>query len=116
MALSTCTPNDILDEAPCLSCLSLHELMAVLVYLLSVLEGTYTLPAQLSALLDASACHKCTSDKQKLEGIDAILASELTQETVEQLRDRIRCMVCLDPDSLKAAAIYLICRYGITLR
>lgn len=116
---ATCTPNGLLEDYKCFSCLSESELLAVLVLVANELTGTYTLPDELDDLFSDSACFNCLSDKQKLQAIISgmsTVAYERSEKTIDQIRDEIKCMLCAPPGLLKAAAVLLLCNLtnGIT--
>ena len=104
----TCTPADLLDTYPCLACLSESQLKAILVIALADNAGE-----TVAEVLENSACYSCLSKKQMLQAVVAILGDTyLTRDTtVEQLRARIKCLLCAPPDKVDAALVYLLCDY-----
>lgn len=113
-----CTPEGLLSEYKCLSCLSASELIAVLVVATAQLEGTYSLPEDLDTLLQDSACFSCLSDKQKLQALVSSMAQEAYTDsgvTVADVREDIKCLLCADPGHVKAALLLLLCRLIDTL-
>lgn len=99
---------DVLNQTPCLTCLSEKELQAVLVYLLST-QTDYSLPDDLRQLMQDSVCINCFSNKEKLQAVVAALADELvTDETIPEIRDAMKCLLCATPGQIQSAIIYLL--------
>lgn len=105
----TCTPSELLKKYSCLQCLSQKELIALLAIILST--GT-AYENDVPRLLRASACFGCLTDKQMLQGFTALLADTVlpASVTVTQLREKIKCLLCADPKTVRAAVLYLICQ------
>lgn len=116
---TTCTPNGLLGEYPCFSCLSQTEMLAVFILIANELLGTYTLPAEVDTLLEDSACFNCISDKQKFQAIISTMAQVAyarSEKSMDDIRDEIKCLLCAPPGLLKAAAVLMLCQLtdGIT--
>lgn len=111
VAENPCTPNALLDNFPCFQCLSEKELLAVLVLALATGNGN-DLSTDLDALMQNSACNACMTDKQMLEAVTALFANYYLTEgfTIADIRDDIKCLLCVDPKRLKAMLTYLICQ------
>lgn len=106
-----CTPDGLLKVYPCLSCLSEAELKQVLLMTLAEILGTYDLPEDTGQLFEDSACYECLSDKQLLQVIVSMFAQAANWEgqDMDDIRDKIKCMLCANPKQVKAALAYLLC-------
>lgn len=108
----TCHPSDLLATYACLKCLSKLELEQLLVVILADITGAYTLPEETSDLLADSACFTCLSDTQLLQAIVSMFAQVAyygTDTTVDEIRDKIKCLLCANPAQVKAALTKLLC-------
>lgn len=108
------TPKDNLKVMPCLSCLSEKELQALLIYIMSELFASYSLPDDMAALMEDSACYTCMSKKQLMQVTVTIWATMLYGERQEipdinTLRDEIKCLLCSTPAQLDAALAQVTC-------
>jgi len=94
---------------PCLACLSESELNKV--FVLALATGTaYELPDHLAQLMDSSACYTCLSDKQLLQVlVSAYVEDQLGSLTMDEFREKIKCLSCATPKQVKAAISYLTC-------
>lgn len=102
----SCTPSSLLDTYPCLACLSESELKAVIVVALAEQLRLTT-----DEILENSACFKCLSKKQMLQAATAIIGNEyLSDMTVSAIREKIKCLLCANPDAVNAALTYGLCR------
>jgi hypothetical protein len=113
----SCDKN-VIKTVPCLACMSKTELMAVLVWMLAVNNG-YSLPADTNTILKKSACMACLTEHQLLEAFITILGFELLQNetgasSISDVRKQIKCLLCANPQQLKAAIVFLACT-GIQL-
>jgi len=108
MAVST-NVNDRLETFKCLSCLSESDLLKVmLVVLADASTSGYTLPGDTAQLLEDSACWACLSDKQLLQAQVSALAEDIeTGTTLEEFRNKIKCLLCAQPKQIRAAVAYL---------
>lgn len=113
MAIDCTTPKDNLKVIPCLACLSESELKKLLVVIMADLIGTYTLPADTATLLSDSACYNCMSKKQLLQVAVTIWATIAygrdMSTTVEEMRNKIKCLLCANPQQIDAALTQLTC-------
>jgi len=111
MAL-TCTPAARLSQLSCLSCLSDSELDKAFVVALASNFSGYTLPAQASNLVSDSACFTCLSDKQlKQAMVSAYFQWGASPNiTIEEIRNRLKCLQCANPKQVKAMISFLTCR------
>ena len=109
-----CTPAAQKELIPCLKCLSLSQLEMLKLFLLSVIEGTYDLPEDFQQLLEDSACFTCLSDKEKLEGELASMASLAGgrgESHFEDFVEAFKCLPCAKPGQIKAATALLLCKW-----
>lgn len=108
----TCTPTDLLHDFACLKCLSKLELEQLLLVILCDLTGSYDLPDDTHELLDDTACWTCISDTQRLQAIVSMFAQLTyagTDTTVDDIRDKIKCLLCANPAQIKGAIAALLC-------
>lgn len=107
-----CTVEGLLGLSPCVQCLSRKELYAVLVIILADVAG-YNMPDDLQDLLEDSACFRCPSDREKLQMIVSKFIHEYEEnwENMDQVRDEIKCVLCIDEASLKGLLVHLLCHY-----
>jgi hypothetical protein len=115
--VAPCNKN-IVKTVPCLACMSKTELMAVMVWMLATNNGL-TLPADTNKILKDSACMACLTEHQLWEAFLVILGFELFQNetgatSISDVRKQIKCLLCANPQQLKAAIVYLSCT-GLTL-
>lgn len=101
-----CTPDSLLKSTPCVACLSEHELLAVIVGILSLAASKTVAEA-----MSDSACFTCLSDKQLLQALVVKIGNDALGEehTVSEVVDQFHCLVCATPKQLKAAIIQLLC-------
>lgn len=109
---STCNPDTLLKDYPCLQCLDEKQLWAALILILSSIcnEGT---PSTADELVAASPCWPCYNDKQLMQ----ILISKLAGYAVDNgwlvagdVADVAGCIVCIDSiHKLKAIALAQFC-------
>jgi hypothetical protein len=100
-----CVPSDWLKKYACLKCLSVTELKAVIVLALA----DY-LELEVSEILECSACWTCLSKSQKLQAITAVLGDTfLSDQTVDEIREKIKCLLCANPDQIDSALAYGVC-------
>ena len=100
------TKDELMALYPCFSCLSDTELMAVLIYVLSELNGK-DIATDLPEMMDDSACYNCLVEKQMFQGMLAALAVKVLPDgvTVNQLRNITKCLNCVDPNRMRALAL-----------
>lgn len=111
-----CTPSANLSTYKCLACLSTTELLMLLVVILADAGGTYTLPDDLSTLMQDAACWGCLSDKQLLQASVSALAQDIEADaTLDEIRAKIACLKCANPGQIKSAIAMLICQNSSTL-
>lgn len=110
---TTTDPKDNLKVIPCLCCLSESELKKLLVVIMADMMGNYTLPTDTAKLLKDSACYTCMTKKQLLQVTVAIWATIAygvvleTNPTVNEIRDKIKCLLCANPAQVDAALTQL---------
>lgn len=106
-----CTPNTLMNIYPCMECLTEKELLAVIVYILTV-KGNYDLSEDLDQLMIDSACQACLTDKQMLQVITAMLAywAGLQNSSMSDIRADVKCLLCAEPRKVKGLLVYLICQ------
>ena len=110
LPLATCTPNSLLKLAPCLACLSDHELLALLVYAMAQESSTYA--NSTANVVKDSNCLTCMSKKQLLQAMVSLIGFEfLRGMSVATARNKIKCLTCLSDHRLEAAFVYLLCDY-----
>lgn len=110
MALN-CTPAARLSVLPCLSCLSDSELDKAFVVALAESSRSYTLPADAGQLIEDSACFTCLSDKQLKQAlVSAYLEDVDPYITLDDIRNRLKCLQCATPKQILAATVYLTCK------
>lgn len=108
------TPKDNLKVIPCLACLSESELKKLMIVIMSDLMGNYTLPGDTAALLKDAACYTCMSKKQLLQIAVTVWATIAYSNregtlTVEEMRNKIKCLLCANPAQVDAALAQLTC-------
>lgn len=97
-----------IDTNPCVQCFFGKELDALLVLLLAEKAG-YTLPDDLSTLVDESVCLKCWSETQLKQSLASFLWEQQDNgETSAQLMEKIKCLNCTDPQTIKALITHLL--------
>lgn len=101
-----CTPSSLLASTPCVKCLSIKELWAVIVAILAIDAGK-TQPQVISD----SACFTCLSEKQMLEAFVVLLGNAVLGSTtsLQTVIDEMHCLVCATDKQLHAAALKLLC-------
>lgn len=109
----TCTPSSMLESTPCVACLSEHEMLAVIVGILSLAAGK-----TVASAMEDSACFTCMSDKQLLQALVVKLGNDVLGEryTVQEVVDQFHCLVCATDKQLKASIMQLLCQnFTLTL-
>lgn len=111
-----CTKEGFVSENPCLSCLTKTELIAVIVAALAQLNG-YNLTTGVNTLMDDASCVKCLNEKQLLQAIATVAVEKgmTPGTTIDQIRTKIKCLLCTDPKTLKSMVPYLLCKYWGTI-
>ena len=101
-----CTPSSMIDSSPCLSCLSEHEMLAVIVALIALATEKTT-----AEVMSDSACFTCLSRKQMLQALVTKLGNDLLGErhTVQEVIDSYHCLVCVPDQQLLAAILQQLC-------
>lgn len=103
-----CTAQGQVSTHPCLQCLSKKELLAVLLYLFA--SQNYNLPSEMTELAEDSACFRCLSDKQKLQGLVSKVYTYFGETaTVEEIRASVKCLICYGDADLKAMLAQQVC-------
>lgn len=110
-------PKELLKQYKCLACLSQSQLMQLLIVVLNdyltTLRGSeaYDLPSDTLHLLQDSACYTCLTDTQMLQIIVLFFGYLAYQDevSIETLRDKIKCLLCDNPQQSKAAIMRLLC-------
>lgn len=106
-----CTPSKTLAANSCLSCLSESELDKVFVVALAESEGTYDLPTDSAQLIQDAACFTCLSDKQLKQAlVSSYLESLSPKLTLDEIREKLKCLQCANPKQVLAATVYLTCK------
>lgn len=112
MPVENCTIADLADLYPCLACLSETELTAVLTQSLAVATGYDLSGSDLTTLLEDSACIACMSKSQMLRALVGLVGGFADRSmTVDEIRDDVKCLVCVDPGRVRALLLYLVCVY-----
>lgn len=106
----TCTPAARLEYLSCLSCLSDSELDKAFVVALAESEGTYNLPTDSAQLVEDSACFTCLSDKQLKQALVSAYLEGNDPLTLDQIREKLKCLQCATPKQILAAQVYLTCK------
>lgn len=113
-----CSLNTLTASSKCFNCLSATEKLALKDWLmaqaLAAMGGTDLTNA--NDLIDAAKCFAC-EPKFVLESMDVAVAKYLAEQagarvdlTISELRAQIKCLVCTDPKTLKAAETILFCK------
>jgi hypothetical protein len=103
-----CSPSNLVHTRSCLSCLSQHELLAVIALSLAKASGTYA--ENVPALLKDSACYACLSEKELLQASAALVSNmAYPDNTVPEIVALAKCLVCANPRQLKAAILFMLC-------
>ena len=93
---------------PCVQCFHGIELDALLIVLLAQKAG-FTLPDELTDLIDATVCLKCYTDSGLKQSLAAFLWEQNADgETAAELMAKVKCLTCADPQTLKALYHYLL--------
>jgi hypothetical protein len=97
----------LLNEYPCLSCLSKSELEIIKLILWANAAGI-TLPAAMDTVLADSQEILQMSDTQMLiTELVAMKAILLPESTFEQMVENLRCMKCIPPKTVRAATLLM---------
>ena len=100
--------TDYIALDPCTQCFKGQELEALIVLLLATKHG-YTLPADVGTLVSATTCIKCLTQSQLDESLAAFLWEQNADgQTAAQLMAKAKCLLCVDPQTLKALKYYLL--------
>lgn len=118
MVQDPCSLPVLTQQSKCFNCLSATEKMALKVWLMAQTlkaEGGLDLTDP-NALVNFTACFAC-EPKFVLESMDvaswqdfATVAGASVDLTIAQFRAAIKCLVCTDPQALKAAETVLLCK------
>lgn len=93
---------------PCVTCLPGNQLDQLIVILLASRAG-FTLPNDLSTMVDSTVCLKCLSETQLKENLAAFLWEQVSPDsTIEQLTATGKCLQCVDPKTLQVLYGYLL--------
>lgn len=106
----TCTPEYLLNIAPCVKCSSQTDLLLVLLYIFMWINYDEN---DLEGVLADSTCWDCTSDKQKLEALVNMFGNVFIGEelNLQQLFERLACLKCVEPGRIKGAIVYELCKF-----
>lgn len=78
----------------------------------------FTLPDDLTAILEASQCNNCQTDETKRLRMEvtAMANTFLDEGDPQSVAEAIKCLPCLKPGQIQAAISYLKCKYwaGVT--
>lgn len=100
--------TDYIALHPCVDCFKGSDLDRLLVVLLATKAG-YTLPDDLSTLVDATVCLKCYTETQLKESLAAFLWQQNSPDsTKDELMAQAKCLQCVDPQTLKVLYGYLL--------
>lgn len=103
-----CTPSSLLASNPCLACLSEKDLLAALVAITATASRTYA--TDLPQLMQDSACFGCLTEKQMFQALVSVFGELLLQDqTVPEVIDNMKCLLCAPRHQLLAAFLYLMC-------
>jgi hypothetical protein len=110
---TTCTEQDLNELTNCLQCVSGDDLTAFQVYLLLQLTGLAVTPQAVQEVM----CVNCHSDLD-LQRMETAIWAELLSSSrggvawsAQSLRNATNCFKCLDPHTLRAARVLLLCQY-----
>ena len=107
MANITTEVQNYIAADPCVQCFQGKELDALIVLLLAEKAG-FTLPDDLGSLIEATACLKCWSETQLKQSLAAFLWEQVENgATSSELMAKIKCLLCADPQTIKALTNYL---------
>lgn len=114
MAIADCSdPNDVLNEVPCLNCLSIHQLWIVLAGLFANANGE---AGDLDAVKVAAAKYRNLGEKQFLIGLAASLpASFWDGISADNVAQDFGCMNCWGDAEIKAVLLEQWCSYWATV-
>lgn len=110
ISITPSDPKNMVQQMPCLKCLSTKELLIVGILALAEVDGTYTLPADTNKLVADSACYTCLTDTQLLQLIVLGLGKNgfSASDTLATVRAKLKCLECADPAQVKGAFTYLL--------
>lgn len=100
--------TDYIGLHPCVTCLNGKELDSIIIALLATKAG-YSLPDDLTTLIDTTACLKCLNDTQGKQSMAAFLWEQQSpNSTDDELIAQAKCLQCVDPQVMKALYGYLL--------
>lgn len=109
----TCTPHGLVNNYPCLACLSDSQLLTVIAMSLYALthSGNHTL----TSMLASGKCFACLSDHQKLQAIASSLISIAVANDyftdATDATETAQCLSCTDPAIIKGLIVGELCEY-----
>ncbi len=72
-------------------------------------KANYTLPDDLTQLIDLSVCDKCFTDTQLKQDLASFLWTSYSDgSTADEQMAKIACLNCVDPQTIKALINYLL--------
>lgn len=109
MALS-CTKDELVNLNPDLHDFSPTQLQWLL-FLGWAERAGFTLPDDLTEILEGAACLRCLSPKEMLVAETAIVLEDSESgSTGDELIAKVACLPCAEPDLISAAILWLKCQ------
>lgn len=104
-----CTLDYLTSVAPCMECLSVSQLEAILIIILGAILG---IESDVDAELAATVEFVALSKKQQLEAVIAALGSTLEQLTPADAMELSKCWYCANPAQRRAVLVSYLCQLG----
>jgi hypothetical protein len=109
MALA-CTKDELVNLNPDLHSLSPTQLQWLLVLGWAERAG-FTLPDDLTEIIEGAVCLRCLSPKEMLVAETAIVLEDgESGSTGDELMEKVKCLACTDPDLISAGILWLKCQ------
>lgn len=121
VAIDPITISNLTSASKCFNCLSQSQKKIATIFFmaqtLKYLDGTDL--TNVNTLSDAVKCFKCESDSalDSFEAATMAIAAEsagMPEMTLAQFQAAIKCWLCLDPKTVKAAYVLLAGELSIT--
>ncbi len=95
--------QSFIEDQPSVQSLSNSELDAMLIYFLAQ-RVNITLPDDLTELIESVSCFKCLTETQMKQSWAAFLWEQSinVNSTLDEIMPQIRCLLCADPQTIKA--------------
>lgn len=114
----SCDRASLEQSGKCFNCLSKSEKKIFEIWLWAQLlkQLTGTDLTNVDTLSRTVACLKCEPDfmldsfETAIARDAAVTAGAIADQTINQLRAAIKCWMCLDPKTVRAAHTYLLCQ------